>query len=110
MVVVGRHLQRGKIKYGSNQAHAVVPLVSEELNPTADLLTVSNIFAIMASAEFLILFSRFCCRFDDSCCDTSVSMGPLVTVMLRKSPAQVPAAQKVLHHNSSFLYFFLFFS
>lgn len=75
-MLLRRHLQRGKIKYRSKQAHTIIPLVSEELNSTVDLLTISNICALMASIEFLILFSQFCCRFDDHFCDTSVSMGP----------------------------------
>lgn len=99
-MLLGRHLQRGKIKYRSNQAHTVTPLVSEKLNSTVDLLTVSNIFALMASTEFLILFSQFCCRFDDRFCDSTVSMGSLIAVMLRKSPVQVPPTQKVLHHGT----------
>jgi len=108
-MLLRRHLRRGKIKYRSEQAHTVIPLVSEDLNSTVDRLTVSNIFALTASIEILILFSQFCCRFDDHFCDTSVSMGPLITVMWRKSPVWVPDTQKVLHHETCFLYFFLFF-
>ena len=73
-MLLGRNLQGGKIKYRSKQANAVIPLVSEEPNSAVDLLTVSNIFALMASIEFL--FCQFSCRFDDHFCDTSVSTGP----------------------------------